>query len=133
MSLLSWLSSMWTIGYWKWQFKFKYYINHFNINSSIILCLMQIYANDSHSNHLGFDLLGRISSSILMNYCLLIFIVLSTYKNAWSCCKTISYYCVTLCRWSAKQTVPLSVLARNQTKVWARDLRRDQKSVRERE
>ena len=24
--------------------------------------------------------------------------------------------CVTLCRWSAKQTIPLSVLARNQTK-----------------
>ena len=29
---------------------------------------------------------------------------------------------VTLCRWSAKQTIPLSVLARNQTKAWARDL-----------
>ena len=29
---------------------------------------------------------------------------------------------VTLCRWSAKQTIPLSALARNQTKAWARDL-----------
>ena len=26
------------------------------------------------------------------------------------------YIYVTLCRWSAKQTIPLSVLARNQTK-----------------
>ena len=30
--------------------------------------------------------------------------------------------CVTLCRWSAKQTIPLFVLARNQTRAWARDL-----------
>ena len=29
---------------------------------------------------------------------------------------------VTLCGWSAKQTIPLSVLARNQTKAWARNL-----------
>ena len=29
---------------------------------------------------------------------------------------------VTLCRWSARQTIPLSVLARNQTKVCTRDL-----------
>ena len=29
---------------------------------------------------------------------------------------------VTLRRWSAKQTIPLTVLARNQTKAWARDL-----------
>ena len=29
---------------------------------------------------------------------------------------------VTLCRWSAKSTIPLSVLARNQTTAWARDL-----------
>ena len=29
---------------------------------------------------------------------------------------------VTLCRWSAKQTIPLFVLARNQTKARARDL-----------
>ena len=35
--------------------------------------------------------------------------------------------------WSAKQTIPLSVLARNQTKAWARDLRRDRKWVRVRE
>ena len=38
---------------------------------------------------------------------------------------------VTLCRWSTKQTIPLSVLARNQTKAWACDLRRDRKWVRE--
>ena len=30
--------------------------------------------------------------------------------------------CVTLCRWSAKQTIPLAILARNQTKFWACDL-----------
>ena len=29
---------------------------------------------------------------------------------------------VTLCRWSTKQMIPLSILARNQTKAWARDL-----------
>ena len=40
---------------------------------------------------------------------------------------------VTLCGWSAKQTIPLSVLARNQTKAWARDLRRDRKWVRKRD
>ena len=40
-------------------------------------------------------------------------------KNTW----TLFYLSlrVTLCRWSAKQTIPLSVLARNQTKAWARD------------
>ena len=31
-------------------------------------------------------------------------------------------HCVTLCGWSTKQTIPLSVLARNQTKARARDL-----------
>ena len=41
--------------------------------------------------------------------------------------------CVTLCEWSAKQTIPLSVLARNQTEAWARNLRPDRKWVRERE
>ena len=35
------------------------------------------------------------------------------------------------CRWSAKQTIPLSVLARNQTK--GLDSKRDRKWVRERE
>ena len=40
---------------------------------------------------------------------------------------------MTLCGWSTKQTIPLSVLARNQTKAWARNLRRDRKWVRERE
>ena len=36
---------------------------------------------------------------------------------------------MTQCRWSAKQTIPLSVLARNQTKglEWNRDLRQDRK------
>ena len=29
---------------------------------------------------------------------------------------------MTYCRWSAKQTIPLSVLARNKTKARARDL-----------
>ena len=38
---------------------------------------------------------------------------------------------MTLCGWSAKQTIPLSVLARNQTRAWARDLRHDRKWVRE--
>ena len=40
---------------------------------------------------------------------------------------------MTLCGWSAEQTNSLSVLARNQTKAWARDLRRDRKWARERE
>ena len=40
---------------------------------------------------------------------------------------------VTLCRWSAKQTIPLSVLARNQTKGLDSRSRRDRKWVRERE
>ena len=40
---------------------------------------------------------------------------------------------VTLCGWSAKQTIPSSVLARNQTKAWVRDLWRDRKWARERE
>ena len=31
-------------------------------------------------------------------------------------CNPMMYRCVTLCRWPAKQTIPLSVLARNQTK-----------------
>ena len=40
---------------------------------------------------------------------------------------------VTLCGWSAKQTFPFSVLARNQTKAWACDLRREvDKGMRER-
>ena len=29
---------------------------------------------------------------------------------------------MTLCGWSAKETIPLSVLAQNQTKAWTRDL-----------
>ena len=41
--------------------------------------------------------------------------------------------CVTLCGWPAKQTTPLSVLARNQTKAWAQDVRRDRKWARERQ
>ena len=40
---------------------------------------------------------------------------------------------VTLCEWSAKQTITLSVLARNQMKPWARGLWRDRKWARERE
>ena len=40
---------------------------------------------------------------------------------------------VTLCGWSAKHTTPLSVLARNQTKARALDVRRGRKWVRERE
>ena len=40
---------------------------------------------------------------------------------------------VTLCRWSAKQTTPLSVLARNQTKGLDSRSRRERKLVRERE
>ena len=42
-------------------------------------------------------------------------------------------YFVTLCRWSAKQTIPLSVLARNQTKGLDSRFRRDRNCVRERE
>ena len=38
---------------------------------------------------------------------------------------------VTLCGWFAKQTIPLSVLVRNQTKAWACDLWHDRKWVRE--
>ena len=40
---------------------------------------------------------------------------------------------VTLCGWSAKQTIPLSALARNQTKGLDSKSRRDRKWVRERE
>ena len=40
------------------------------------------------------------------------------------------WHCEVRC---AKQTIFLFVLARNQTKAWARDLRRDRKRVRERE
>ena len=40
---------------------------------------------------------------------------------------------VTLCRWSAKQTIPLSVLARNQTKRFGLEISGDRKWVRERE
>ena len=39
---------------------------------------------------------------------------------------------VTLCRWSAKQTIPLSV-ARNQTKGFGLEISGDRKWVRERE
>ena len=50
--------------------------------------------------------------------------------SLWKClevmkCKIPSY--VTLCRWSAKQTIPLSVLARNQTKGLDSRSRRDRK------
>ena len=40
---------------------------------------------------------------------------------------------VTLCRWSTKQTVPLSVLAENQTKGFGLEISGDRKWVRERE
>ena len=43
------------------------------------------------------------------------------------------YTCVTLCGWSAKQTIPLSVLAGNKTKAWVGDLQRDLKWARERQ
>ena len=39
----------------------------------------------------------------------------------------VYFFCVTQCRWSAKQTIPLSVLARNQTKGLDSRSRRDQK------
>ena len=43
-------------------------------------------------------------------------------------------FSVTLCRWSAKQTIPLSVLARKQTKgLGTRDLAVIRKWVRKRE
>ena len=48
-------------------------------------------------------------------------------------CNFPSKYCVTLYRWSAKQTIPVSVLARNQTKGLDSRSRRDRKWVRERE
>ena len=40
---------------------------------------------------------------------------------------------VTLCRWSAKQTIPLSVLARNQTKGFGLEISGDRKWGRERQ
>ena len=46
-------------------------------------------------------------------------------KNRYFCLTEIftsHRFCVTLCTWSTKQTIPLTVLARNQTKAWARDL-----------
>ena len=53
---------------------------------------------------------------------------------ALSACLTYRFrFGVTLCRWSAKQTIPLSVLARNQTKGLYSRSRRDRKYVRERE
>ena len=40
---------------------------------------------------------------------------------------------VTLCRWSTKQTIPLYVLAQNQTKGFGLEISGDQKWVRERQ
>ena len=45
----------------------------------------------------------------------------------------ITHWFVTLCRWSAKQTTSLSVLARNQSKSLDSRSRRDRKWVRERQ
>ena len=44
------------------------------------------------------------------------------HSTSWSGLKQHECSSVTLCRWSTKQTIPLSVLVRNQTKAWARDL-----------
>ena len=63
-----------------------------NYNSSWFLPLNSLLNNESH----------------LLRWCLL------TRKNS-------HRRIVTLCGWSAKQMISLSVLARNQTKAWARD------------
>ena len=49
------------------------------------------------------------------------------YIYIYVCVYIYMYVYVTLCRWPAKQTIPLSVLARNQTKGLDLKSRRDRK------
>ena len=56
----------------------------------------------------------------------------STWVSCWVGLLRVMIY-VTLCRWSTKQTIPLSVLAGNQTKGLDSRSRRDRKWIRERE
>ena len=63
-----------------------------------------------------------------MYWCIHLYFLVKFFSLFWNV-QFVLYYSVsvTLCRWSTKQMIPLPVLARNQTKTWARDLWRDRK------